>query len=280
VRFDAGVVAFVHIGKAAGTTFIHILRDNYFLRYLDVRPFWDESERLFGARDFVVSRRVLPGLSCIAGHSVKPYSDLENVVSNVRYITILRDPVKRYVSQYQYWVERMDKRLSFEEFLAIEGVVDFQTKKFSREGDLDEAKDVLSGKMFLVGLVEEFDQFLVMLRGKLSPQKFNPYYLTKNLARNRVKTTDLFERYHDAIRENNKLDLELYRFVKEDLYARYVDGYGDSFNDDVAEFKSQNALMGKTRLSQYLDYALRKIYLQPVTGAIRMLHGMPAKGSY
>ncbi len=277
---DPSLLAFVHVEKAAGTTFIHILRNNYFLQYLDVRPFWNESERLFGARDFVVSRRVVPGLACIAGHSVKPYSDLENVVPNVRYITILRDPVKRYVSHYQYWVEQMGKRLSFEEFLGAEEVANFQTKKYSHDGDLDEAKEVLSGKMFLVGSVEEFDQFLVMLRRKLFPQKFNPYYLTKNLARNKVKTSDLFERYHDAIRENNKLDLDLYRFAKEELYARYVNEYGDTFNDDVAEFKRQNVLKGRTRLSQYLDYILRRIYLQPVTGAIRMMHGMPAKGAY
>jgi hypothetical protein len=63
------ITAFVHIEKAAGTTLNHILRHNFFLRYIDVRPFFKESKGLFLSKDLEVARRVLPGLSCISGHS-------------------------------------------------------------------------------------------------------------------------------------------------------------------------------------------------------------------
>jgi hypothetical protein len=55
-------VVFVHIEKAAGTTFIHTLRRNYFLRYLDVRPFSPASNSIFTARDLELSLRVNPWL--------------------------------------------------------------------------------------------------------------------------------------------------------------------------------------------------------------------------
>ncbi|HMU91316.1 MAG TPA: hypothetical protein PKC33_11515, partial [Pseudomonadales bacterium] len=70
------LLAFVHIEKAAGTTFIHILRRNFFLRYLDVRPYGIESGGLFLSGDLRISTRILPGLKCFSGHAVTPYSDL------------------------------------------------------------------------------------------------------------------------------------------------------------------------------------------------------------
>ena len=274
------LLAFVHVEKAAGTSFIHILRHNFFMRYLDVRPFDKASRRVFRPSDLRLSLRVLPGLSCIAGHSVKPFAGLEAVVPDIRYITILRNPTERYVSQYQYWVDRLGKNLTFEEFLRTPAVENLQTKKFSETGDIDEAMKVLSERLLLVGLVEEFDRFLVLLRKKLLPMDFDPRYRRKNLAGNKVTTGHLLERFKDKIEERNILDNRLYDYARRELFPRYVEEYGDRFELDVSEFERTNTLTPPPMRKRYADYAFRKLYLQPVTGAIRRSHGMPARGSY
>lgn len=274
------LLAFVHVEKAAGTSFIHILRHNYFMKYIDARPYFRESRGLFAARDLSVARKVVPGLSCIAGHSIKPFSDIETVVPDIQYITILRDPIKRYVSQYQYWVERMDKKLSFEEFLDTEEVRNFQTKKFDASGDIEKAKKVLQKKIMLVGFVDEFDEFLVLLRDKLRPLVFEPRYKQQNLAKNKVKVSSLFEKYKDEIKENNALDIELYNYARDVIYPESINNYGGNFYEDVEQFKALNASANIPMYKRYIDYIMRKIYIEPVTNLIRLRHGIKAKGSY
>jgi len=275
------LLAFVHVEKAAGTTFIHILRRNYLFKYIDARPYYPESRGLFAIRDLLLARKIVPGLSCIAGHSVKPYSNLDQSLVDVKYITILRDPVKRYVSQYQYWLERMGKKLTFEEFLDTEEVRNFQTKKFDRNGDIENAKNVLKDKIMLVGLVEQFDEFLILLKNKLSSSlDFDPHYKQQNLARNKVKTSDIFESYRDRIEENNLLDIQLYNYAKDTLFPEYIREYGAAYLKDVELFKSENSNLGISMYKRYVDYGLRKIYIEPITSLIRLGHGMEAKGSY
>src|SRR5918993_986357 len=119
-------IAFVHIEKAAGTTFIHILRRHFFLRYLDVRPYSPDSNSVFTARDLELSLKVNPWLRAFGGHAVRPIGDLYDVFPAIRFITILRDPVRRYISQSLYGNAVLKLNLTFDEFLADAHTHDFQ----------------------------------------------------------------------------------------------------------------------------------------------------------
>jgi hypothetical protein len=174
----------------------------------------------------------------------------------------------------------MNRNRTFEDFLNIERLQNFQTKKYSASGSLEEAKEVLANKMFLIGFVEEFDEFLVLLRHYLKPMQFNPFYQRKNLARNKVPIDNLAEKFHDRIIENNQLDQQLYEFAKNEIYPKFIKQYGDYFADDVAEFKQLNKKAPSSTFKQHLDYMLRKAYLYPATSLLRLANGRPASGSY
>src|SRR5688572_9379809 len=169
-------IAFVHIEKAAGTTFIHILRRNFFLRYLDVRPYSPISNGIFTARDLELSLRVNPCLYAFGGHAVRPLGDLCVDFPNIRFVTILRDPVRRYISQYLYGNAVLKLNLTFDQFLSDERTHNFQVRKIAGQADLALAKRVLDERFLTVGLLEKFDQFLSRLSARLHPELFNCVY--------------------------------------------------------------------------------------------------------
>ena len=274
------LLAFVHIEKAAGTTLIHILRHNFFMRYLDVRPYSAKSEKLFTARDLRISRWMLPGLRCIAGHAVRPIADLESSGIEIKYITLLRRPADRYLSQYKYWTDRIGNKISFEQFLSHEPAWNFQTKKISGCDDVELAKRLLSEKFFLVGTVERFGEFLFLLERKMKPMPFDVSHSQKNLAKRDSRVHELHTKYCDEIAARNTLDNELYNYVETSLLPRFENEYGKDYQHDYRQFESGLVMTDDPLLRRRVDYIFRKCYVEPVGGLIRIINGLPAAGSY
>lgn len=275
-RDNKRLLAFVHVEKAAGTSLIHVLRQLYCGAHLDVRPFSASSSSVFTASDLCTARRVLPGLRCIAGHSVVPWSDL----CDVDYVTLLRDPVKRYLSHYQHWVERKGCQLAFEEFLANDEMSNFQTKKIAGSDDLERAKGLLGERFLLAGCVEDFDAFLVLLARLTSQPHDRFFYTQENKALNTVIRKPDYEKYMPAIRENNASDIQLYGHVKEVFFPACVERYGADFKSDLDRFCVENTRRQGRNRRHVVDYLLRKAYLEPVTGLLRLANGLPYRGSY
>lgn len=275
------ILAFVHIEKAAGTTFIHLLRKNYFLRFMDVRPVVQHGRGNLTACDMRVLTRINPFLRCIAGHSLQSCSDLDIWRSDIRFVTILRHPISRYVSQFNYWNTRLGKNVTFEQFLGNEETWNFQTKKIAGKEDLAHAKFHLSERFFHVGIVEEFDEFLLTLRRKLHPFPFDVSHSAKNTGNQQSSSCDeLVGMHYDEIAEKNSLDLQLYDFVKDTVLPQYRCEYGSGLQTDVREFSQSNATFERRSLRLYLDYVVRKLYYQPGIGLIRKCSGLPYRGSY
>ena len=289
------LLAFVHIEKAAGTSLYYILRRNFFLRHLEVRPFVQESDMVFRASDLKRSLWLNPFLRSIGGHSVKAFSDLETVVNDINYITLLREPRRRYVSHYFYRMTMTKTHMDFRTFLEDTEQSNFQTTSLSngnfrsigsaRYADLERAKRLLLENFLLVGVVEEFDEFLVQLRRLIRPGRFDIRYSRQNVSRaeNRIgreTPLDILTKYSDEISVRNQLDLELYDYVFTCLLPRQRAEYGSSLHEDVKAFQEtiRNSKPGMLKL--YLDYAFLHCYYNPLIGIQRVCNGLPYSGTY
>ena len=105
--------------------------------------------------------------------------------------------------------------------------------------DLDAAIRVLSEKLLVVGLVERFDESLVLMRNKAGMKRFDIRYTRERVAEdNTIKRRILDDpASHKLLVEANRTDAELYRFVEEELMARQRREYGSTFDADVAAFQ-------------------------------------------
>ncbi|MEL7447991.1 MAG: hypothetical protein AAFN78_02220 [Pseudomonadota bacterium] len=275
------ILAFVHIEKAAGTSLIHILRRNFFLRYLDVRPLSTEAHELFTAEDMRRSLRVNPMLRCISGHSVKPFGDLEEAYPQVQYITLLRDPVARYVSQYKYWTRVLRKDWSFERFLEHDKSWNFQTRKIVGSDECDAAFEVLQSRFLAVGVVEQFDEFLMVLGERLKPKVFDPRYAVRNAGGDNRggKNVDVSQ-FAEQIAANNASDIRLYERVTRELLPAQRAAVCPDLDDRLSAFQSASEPGVLASIKGVVDGVCRKAYYEPVTGLVRRLNDMPPAGSY
>ena len=101
------LVAYSHVPKCGGSTVRYLLRRNLGIRHLDVL-----CKR--GARPYYPPKllqsdlRLAPWIQSIAGHTLKPCINYDNVAT-ITWYTILRDPASRFISHYQQEIEKGKK---------------------------------------------------------------------------------------------------------------------------------------------------------------------------
>lgn len=209
---------FLHIPKAAGTSFRFILENTFGVRHCHAPHC--RSKR-FSADDLARARRFFPGLKSLAGHNL--VDPLALPVPDPFYMTMLRDPVVRVASKYQDSVIRGGNTRSFEQTILDEDRFrNFQVKKIAGAEDLDKAKRDIA-RFHFVGLTERFDFSLHML-GRLSPEPLNLRYRKYVIPKNdRVKDEVLADPAKLAFaREHNAMDVELHRYVVEEIFPALV----------------------------------------------------------
>ena len=147
------LLAFIHTEKTGGTTLNQVLRRNFFMGFADVRPLARSSGPRFGAADFRIYRRLNPRLCAISGHAVRPGLDLGPVVGDIRYVTLLRDPAKRYVSQFLYFVRLGMRTDDFGKYLDEAEFMNVQTRKIAGPEGPRVAAERLDGMLAVGALV-------------------------------------------------------------------------------------------------------------------------------
>ena len=243
------MIAFVHIHKTAGTTLNDILARSYGVRHCHLHAVPGQS--VLSADDYRRAQRFLPPFVSIAGHAVSAIGDLERARPDVRYYTFLREPLVRCASHYQYQVRDQRKPYSFEEWI-VRGIK--RNPQTTRIGGANataaDAIALLKTRFFFVGLVERFDESLVLLRKLVSGRglpSLDVWYRKRLVA----KSDDIKEhlltdpRSRALLVDANREDLKLYQYAVSELYPAFRQRHGNTLKADVAAMKNVNDAPGR-----------------------------------
>lgn len=246
---------FLHLTRTGGST-LRIIIQNQFPADVSFRikgDFIEESLRSF----YNFSQQQRDGVRFFTGHM--PFGMHKYFSLPCDYITLLRDPIAKVISEYQFMSNRVQhpyyqiiKNMSLEDHVlsGVNSVVNYQTRILSGNWGMphihslplpSDALGVAKGnlrKYFkVVGVTEKFDEMLLVLR-KIFGWK-NIYYTKNNVSAKHLLKSEISQEVLDIINKNNELDLELHAFAKQ-LLEDSIKECGPSFEKDLARFKIIN----------------------------------------
>ena len=274
-------VIFNHIPKTAGLTLNAIMEKQYSKHRIFSTLGWDGGRR--EAIDYFKNLSELERnkFSLITGHSAL---ELFDFVESPIVLILLRHPVERVISLFSYV-----RRNSWHEFYKItnkytlsecfKNKIHYEWKELSNgqssslissinkikahslETDIDNLEGV---KLFLerfcvVGLLERFDESLVLFKERLSWEK-NIYYYKINVSMNK---SEYDHEIRDIILKYNKKDYDLYNFSLQ-YFEDSVNRMSKNFQEKVQSFKAKNGLvmpllLFKNQLNYYTRRTVNKL---------------------
>ena len=250
--------AFVHMMKTAGQTVRAILRKNFGTRHCDFLV--NEQARI---SDWEWVQKCYPRLESVGGHSVMPHGEFDRIFQNTQYFTYLRDPIKRCLSHYQYIIERGSPVDEFPDWILSQR--NYQTRFLCGQEDADLAIEILQEKVGMIGLVERFNESLLLWKHWTERPNMDVTYRSVNVARsNRLKHELLSDsRNRELLEECHVEDLKLYRYVVEEVYPQQQQAYGDSLASDLEQFEASLATSSNWSFSSLLGKAKRNLVFRP-----------------
>jgi hypothetical protein len=252
---------FLHIPKSGGSTFHTVLGKRY-NSY--------ETHNVLGSRagdseisEFINMKQDQKSkITLLKGHM--PFGLHKHLSDRFEYITFLRNPVERVISQYFYIKKNKNNPkhkevhmggMNIQEFVTS-GIVTGMNNGHCRflTGDIDRLKysdtsnlleDTLTNieKYFLlVGITERFDESILVLSHLLGWEKL-PFYIKKNVSKNRQAVRDFSQEDISKIEIFNRLDQDLH--IKANKILDYQISKIDDFTLLLEEFKNKNRLLSK-----------------------------------
>ncbi len=248
---------FLHIPKTAGSTFHTILSSRYCKK---------NTYNVFGSRysepeikQFIeLSLESKKHIRLLKGHM--PFGLHKYINLKGRYISILRDPAERVISQYYYIKKNSYNPLhaqveggnmSIKKFVSsgisigmnngqcrfLNGDLDAYGFNECNAGLLDQVKKNINEHFLWLGVTERFDESILLL-SKLMGWKKLPCYIRSNVSNIRKPKRKIGCEDMSVIEQFNSLDIQLYKYVNKllDKQIAKIDG----FNEELILYKEKN----------------------------------------
>ncbi|MCP5097379.1 MAG: sulfotransferase family protein [Chloroflexi bacterium] len=245
---------FLHIPKTAGTTMYQILRSTY--RPEQTHHFVGDPGMDTAISQFKgLSKQQKEQLTLISGHV--EFGIHTHLPQPATYFTLLRDPIERTLSDYYYILRTPshprysymnENKIDIIRYIDERLIIDnFQTRTLTGNlwhgpdtcppEALENAKHNLRTYFTVVGLMEQFDQSLLLLQQKLgwSTIFYKRANVTKHRPQQSLLTTEAIEKLHQI----TTLDRELYSFGQH-LFAEQVQQMGAFFYLQAQLFPLRN----------------------------------------
>ena len=275
-------IIFLHIPKTAGTTLNRIFQQQYEPQQLHS---WGPKDSIQAYLELTLEEK--EAIRLISGHTA--YGIHEFVPGTSTYITFLRDPVERVVSFYHF-VKNNEQHYLYShvanEFTGIKpfvssgitpmvdnGQTRFISGAWRKAGfgeitsqHFEQAKANLDHSFSVVGLTEQFDKTLLLLREAFNWQNIN--YVRQNVTKATPLERSLTPEERETILEFNQWDIALYEYACA-RFEEQIAALGPDFSRRLKTFQRQNKLHQKIKgpLLQSIQWARRF----PVRTAIRSM---------
>ncbi len=194
---NESVLVFLHIKKTGGISLQKLIQDQF-------------PGKFYGNDHSALKKKIkikksdiknIPNGSAVANHW--KYEDFKSIKDRCNFVTIIRNPVDRIVSAYNFYIKHNEKKISFSEYISTDSNINVMSKTIS---DIDELAEAYI-----------FDS----LRGSLSLSRI---FQTRDIGHlNKTFYTEIKNKYifyptRDKVsnfRDLNNLDMSLYNGVKD-----------------------------------------------------------------
>jgi len=239
------MICLTHIPKTGGTTFRHILINNYSWRHID---FPGSKKIIIKPTNFPFNSFIIKQIMSLSGHWLRYTDDMKLLFPHVKFIVFLREPISRIISLFFHIQRYENPNIIFREWVAenYAGPIlsNFQTRFIASDCNIDHAKSILDNGYFFAGITELFDKSLLILKRMLG-NNIEVRYETKRSSK-RSRNEILEDRKNSEALENlyqyNEIDYQLYDYVKQSMFTKYQREYEHTTENDINEFKKLNKL--------------------------------------
>ena len=228
-------LAFVHLMKTGGQTIRAVLRKNFGTGHCDTLL---EDSAL--PRDWRWIKTCYPRLKSVCGHCVVPFDEtIEEFFPGTRYFTILRDPVKRSISHYQFNANSGSQLPPFEDW--VQENANYFTRRIAGEVNVDKAIEILENKIGFTGFVEHYDESILMWKRWVGLPDLDVGYRIENKAVSNSLQKDINSEvtFKDLLESCHTEDRKLFDYALGTIFERQRDEYGSGLLTDLEEFESR-----------------------------------------
>lgn len=259
---------FIHVYKSAGTTLNRMLRASYGARHFDVEPIAGVKQPIpFSEKDLRFILGLKSNVSGFAGHRVKAFAEMGAFADRINYFTIMRDPIKRASSAFQYSYRYQKKKygkiLSFEEWLEDPYTSNLHCKMISGVSSFEATVDIIEKKNIFIGNTDNYYESLVMLK-RAHLKELNIIKSSFNVSSNNFLSNKAMsdKKLRSQLIETNKEDQKLFDYAKNVLYPKYITEYGLDLAGAVSNLP--NVFTFDQRYSGLVNRVYRNIIYKPM----------------